>query len=85
LNKPLLFDKKVQVSDLGKDFVTQCLQRQLDKRPYSHELLLHPWFNLEDKMRYTHIREDIIGSSFEDKKEREGLTCCKVMLYEVIE
>ena len=41
IKKPLVFDKTVQISDLGKDFLTKCLQKSLDKRPYSHELLSH--------------------------------------------
>ena len=45
LNKPLVFDKNVQVSDIGRDFILQCLQKTVDKRSSSKDLLKHPWFD----------------------------------------
>lgn len=35
LSKPLLFDRSVQVSDQGTDFIAKCMQKTLDKRPFS--------------------------------------------------
>jgi len=31
------------LSDLGKNFILLCLNRNKDKRPSSEELLRHPW------------------------------------------
>jgi hypothetical protein len=49
VNKPLLFDLNVQVTDAGKDFLINCLQKTLDKRPTAEELLRHPWISFEGK------------------------------------
>ena len=32
-----------QVSDQGKDFITQLLTKEQDKRPSAEQALQHPW------------------------------------------
>ena len=46
VNKPLLFDPNVPITDSGKDFLVSCLQKTLDKRPSAEDLLKHAWFNV---------------------------------------
>lgn len=86
LHKPLLFDRNVQVSDQGIDFISQCMQKTVDRRPLSSELLDHPWFHLAgESVRFTQLRENIIGESLAEKPEMEAITLCKAMLSGVVE
>jgi hypothetical protein len=62
------------------------MQKTLDKRPFSRELLSHPWFHLSgDNVRFTQLRENIIGESLADKPEMEATALCKAMLSGVVE
>lgn len=56
-NRAHKFDQSVQVSEAGKDFMNMCLRKSIDKRPYSHELLNHPWWaSLSKDLKWTDIR-----------------------------
>lgn len=84
VNKPLLFDPNVQITDAGKDFLISCLQKNAEKRPSAEELLKHAWFNGQS-MRMTKIRESIIGESLGERPEREAYNRCKALIFGVIQ
>ena len=63
-NKIHKFDPSVQVSEAGKDFINLCLRKPIDKRPYSHELLNHPWWaSLSKDLKWTDIRSETFKMS----------------------
>lgn len=78
-NRVPIFDESVQVSEAGKNFITRCLQKSIDKRPFSRELLNHSWW--ENANGWTAIRRQYIRNGIEYKPADEARHKLKLLFF----
>jgi len=48
-----------QVSDEAKDFITQLLTKDQDKRPSAEEALQHPWIQKVNELQKSNLNQDV--------------------------
>jgi len=60
------------LSDSAKDFILQCLQRDKNKRPFAHDLLLHAWLNQPEEDVDESDDNEVIGPDDDDDEYVTG-------------
>jgi len=58
------FDDNVQVSEVGKKFINDCLKKNMKDRPSTNELLDHEWFQGLFQSTISKLRTDVLKESY---------------------
>jgi serine/threonine protein kinase len=73
------FDPSVQVSEAGKNFINRCLQKSIEKRPYSQDLLNDSWW--ERSIGWTDITRQYIRNGEQKRPEEEAVNKIKLLFF----
>ena len=57
------FDDNVQVTEVGKKFINDCLKKKMNERPTTVELLKHEWFSNFQQNNISRLRTEMIKTS----------------------
>ena len=61
------FEEHVQVSEVGKKFINDCLKKVTSERPTTAQLLEHPWFEGQYSNNISKLRTEVIKNSYQDE------------------
>lgn len=82
------FDDSVHITDSGKQFMDDCLKKNMAHRPTTAQLLNHEWFDGLFAGNVSQLRTEAMKGSFAEEADTRGSEAtrlCEIMLFGVFE